>query len=117
MALGLCAIAAVANRNSRSAQLAAMFAVLCAGAFARVATPVPHLVVPPPEFLTNENVEIVGHVTSDGTLAAIDESRERFDIKTESIAIDGEEFLQPVGIRPPFMVPRVQLGDTESVST
>ncbi|MGZ4866928.1 MAG: DNA internalization-related competence protein ComEC/Rec2, partial [Candidatus Angelobacter sp.] len=44
-------------------------------------------------------VEIVAHVTNDGALLAIDESRERFDMETESIEIDGTKFLQPVGIR------------------
>jgi competence protein ComEC len=68
--------------------------------------PVPRLVVPPPEFFRvdpdsfrEEKVEIIAHVTNDGALLAIDESRERFEMETESIELDGEKFLQPVGIR------------------
>jgi competence protein ComEC len=104
--LALCAITAVAIRSLRPAQLSALLALVCAGAFARVATPSPHLYAPPSEFfredpetLREEKVEIVAHVTNDGALLAIDESRERFDMETESIELDGTKFLQPVGIR------------------
>src|SRR5258707_10766428 len=104
--LALCAIVAVANRSLLPAQAAALLALVCAGAFARIATPVPRLVVPPPEFfrvdpdsLREEKLEIIAHVTNDGALLAIDESRERFEMETESIELDVEKFLQPVGIR------------------
>jgi competence protein ComEC len=90
----------------RPAKAAALLALVCAGAFAQIATPVPRLVVPPPEFfrvdpdsLREEKVEIIAHVTNDGALLAIDESRERFEMETESIELEGEKFLQPVGIR------------------
>jgi competence protein ComEC len=76
-----------------------LLALVCAGALARVATPSPRLAVPPQEFLNVDDVEIVGHVTNDGALLAVDESRERFEMETESIEIDGTKFLQPVGIR------------------
>ena len=105
-ALALCAIIAVAIRSLRPAELAAVLALVCAGAFARIAMPVPRLVVPPPEFFRvdpdsfrEEKVEIIAHVTNDGALLAIDESRERFEMETESIELDGEKFLQPVGVR------------------
>src|SRR6476661_5508737 len=97
--LALCTIVAVAIKSLRPAQAAALLALVCAGAFARIATPSPHLTAPPSEFLNLKDVEIVAHVTTDGTLLAIDESRERFEMETESIELDGTKFLQPVGIR------------------
>jgi competence protein ComEC len=90
-------MAGVLVRSLRPAQLSAVLALACAGAFARVATPAPRVVIPPPEFLTE--VEIVAHVTNDGALLALDKSRERFEMETESIKLEGSEFLQPVGIR------------------
>src|SRR5258707_8139789 len=106
VSLALCAVAAVAIRSLRPAQVTALLALACAGAFASVATPSPRLIVPPPESFREdpesfrkEKVEIVAHVTNDGALLAVDESRERFDMETESIEIDGAKFLQPVGIR------------------
>jgi O-antigen ligase len=68
--LALCTILAVAIGSLRSAQAAALLALVCAGAFARVATPSPLLTAPPPEFLNVKDVEIVGHVTNDGALLA-----------------------------------------------
>jgi competence protein ComEC len=98
-ALALCAVFAVAIKSLRPSQIAALLALMCAGAFARLATPSPQLAVLPPEFLNVKDVEIVAHVTNDGALLAIDESRERFEMETESIELDGTRFLQPVGIR------------------
>jgi len=98
-AFALCAIAAVAIKSLRPSQIAALLALVCSGAFARLATPSPHLAVLPPEFLNVKDVEIVAHVTNDGALLAIDESRERFEMETEAIELDGTRFLQPVGIR------------------
>jgi len=105
-ALAFCTIVAVAIKSLRPAQTAALLALVCAGAFARVATPVPRLSVPPTKFLREdpeasreEKVEIIAHVTNDGALLAIDESRERFEMETESIELDGTKFLQPVRIR------------------
>ena len=72
--------------------------MVCAGAFARVATPGSHNVVPPHEFLGGE-VEIVGHVTNDGAALAGGGSRERFDLETEIINLGDLKFVQPVGIR------------------
>src|SRR5262249_11117178 len=83
--LALCAMAAVACRSTRLARLSAVFAMLCTGAFARVATPLPHIVLPPPEFISGEKVEIIAHITNDGVLRAGEGARERFDVQTESI--------------------------------
>jgi competence protein ComEC len=97
--LALCTIIAVVNKSLRPAQGAALLALVCAGAFARIATPSPHLVTPPSEFLNVKDVEVVGHVTNDGALLAGGGPRERFDLQTETIELDDQKFVQPVGIR------------------
>ena len=97
--MALCAVVGVATRASRPSQASAVLALVCAGAFARVATPLPRNVVPPPEFLGGQRVEIVAHVTNDGTLLAGGGPRERFDLETESIELDDLKFVQPVGVR------------------
>src|SRR6476646_12083358 len=98
-AFALCAIAAVAIKSLRPAQIAALLALVCAGAFARLATPPPQLAALPPEFLNVKDVEIVGHVTNDGALLAGGGPRERFDLETETIELDGQKLVQPIGIR------------------
>jgi competence protein ComEC len=98
-ALALCAIAAVAISSLRPAQAAALLALVCAGVFARFATPSPRLSVPPAEFLNVKDVEIVGHVTNDGALLAGGGPRERFDLQAETIKLDGQSITQPIGIR------------------
>jgi competence protein ComEC len=98
-ALAFCAVVAVAIRSLRPSQLSAILSLVCAGAFARVATPLPRIAVPPPEFLGSERVEIVAHVTNDGTLLAAGGPRERFDLETETIELNHFKFVQPVGIR------------------
>ena len=97
--LALCTIVAVAIKSLRPAQAAALLALVCAGAFARIGTPSPHLSAPPPEFLNVKDIEIVGHVTNDGALLAGGGPRERFDLQTETIALDGQKLTQPIGIR------------------
>jgi len=97
--LALCTIVAVAIKSLRPAQAAALLALVCAGAFARLATPSPRLSTPPPEFLNVKDVEIVGHVTNDGALLAAAVPRERFDLVTETIELDGQKLTQPIGIR------------------
>ena len=97
--LALCAIVAVTVKSLRPAQISAVLALVCAGAFARIATPSPRLPTPPPEFLNVKDVEIVGHVTNDGALLAGGGPRERFDLQTETIELGSEKFVQPVGIR------------------
>jgi competence protein ComEC len=96
--LALCAIVGIATRTARVAQIASVLALICAGAFARVGTPLPPNIVPPAEFLGADRVEIIGHITNDGALLA-GGPRERFDLETELITLDGHGFLQPVGIR------------------
>ena len=98
-ALVLCAVTAVATKSLRAAQLAALLALICAGAFARIATPSPHLAVPPSGFLDVKDVDITGHVINDSTLLAGGGPRERFDLQTETLEIDGQKFTQPIGIR------------------
>src|ERR1051326_2502471 len=96
--LALCAIAAVLAKSVRLASVSAAFALICAGAFARVATPTPRTLVPPAEFLETAKVEIIGHVSNDGVLTA-NQSRERFDLQTELILLNGVKFDRPLGIR------------------
>jgi competence protein ComEC len=95
----LCAVVGVATRASRLSQVSAILALVCSGAFARIATPLSRNVVPPPEFFNGERVEIVAHVTNDGTLLAGGGPRERFDLETETIELGDLKFVQPVGIR------------------
>jgi competence protein ComEC len=95
----VCALAAVAVKSLRPAQVAALLSLVCAGAFAYVATPAPHIFTPPAEFLNNDRVEIVCHVTNDGALLAGGGPRERFDFQTETMELDGQEQIQPIGVR------------------
>jgi competence protein ComEC len=97
--LALCTIVAVVINSGRLARLSAVLALLCVGAFARVATPLPRNIVPPREFLDGKYVEIVAHVTNDGVHLAGGGPRERFDVQTESIRLAESVFTQPVGIR------------------
>src|SRR5215472_15523525 len=97
--LVICAIAALIAKSTRLAQLSAALALLCAGAFARVATPLARVVLPPPELLVGDKVEIVAHVVNDGVLRAGEGARERFDVQTDSIQLGKMTFTQPVGIR------------------
>jgi competence protein ComEC len=92
----------VAIKSLRPSQASAVLALVCAGAFVRIATPAPHIVIPSPEFLSEygqDKVEIVAHVTNDGALLAGDGPRERFEMETESIEAGGARFLLPVSIR------------------
>src|ERR1700753_3748014 len=77
-ALAICALSAVAIKSLRPAQTAAILAMICVGAFTRVATPIPSVVMPPQEMLSGDQVEIVAHVTNDGALLAGGGPRERF---------------------------------------
>ncbi len=99
VALVLCAVVGVATRASKLSQASAVLALVCAGAFARIATPLPRNVVPPPELLNGQSVVIVAHVINDGTLLAGGGARERFDLETETIELNDLKFIQPVGIR------------------
>jgi competence protein ComEC len=97
--LVLCTIIAVTVKSLRPAQISAVLALVCAGAFARIATPSPQLAAVPPEFLNVKDVEIVGHVTNDGALLAGGGPRERFDLQTETIEINDHKLVLPIGIR------------------
>ena len=105
VALALCAFGALAIKSLRPAQVAAILTLICAGAFARVATPVSNVVVPPQELLSGERVEIMAHVINDGALLAGGGPRERFDLQTETIELhdlnplNNLKFSKPVGIR------------------
>ena len=112
--LVVCALAAVLARSTRLAQLSAVLALLCAGAFARMATPVQRNVVPPGEFLDGERIEIVGHVTNDGVLLAGGGSRERFDLETEFIQLNDVKFARPFGIRATVFSREISEEDTGS---
>ena len=112
--MALCAIAAVAAKSLRLAQASAVLALVCAGAFARIATPVPYIGAPPPEFFSDQRVEIVAHVTNDGTLLASGGPRERFDLETETIQLNDRKFTQPVGIRATVFSREMEEGNEES---
>jgi len=96
--LALCGIAAVLAKCGRLAWVSVLLALVCTGAFTRVATPGPRTLVPPAEFLETKNVEIIGHVTNDGVFTA-GQSRERFDLQTEAVLLNGACFDRPIGIR------------------
>ncbi|HEX3155244.1 MAG TPA: ComEC/Rec2 family competence protein, partial [Candidatus Angelobacter sp.] len=97
--LALCTIVSVEIKSLRLSQISALLALVCAGAFARIATPSPRLTTPPPEFLNVKDIEIVGHVTNDGALLAGGGPRERFDLQSETIEFGGQKLTQPIGIR------------------
>ena len=97
--LVLCALAAILGRRVRLAQLSAVLALTCAGAFARVATPAQPIIIPPAEFLETKDVEIVGHVSNDGMLLTGGRARERFDLETEYLEFDGAKFSVPFSLR------------------
>jgi competence protein ComEC len=116
-ALALCAIVGVASKAERPARLSAVLALGCAGAFARVGTPLPSNIVPPAEFLGDDRVEIIGHVINDGTLLAGGGPRERFDLETEVITLGGHRFVQPVGIRATAFSREAGTDSTEDASS
>lgn len=97
--LALCAIVAAGKARPPIAQTAAALALICAGAFTSIYTPEPRLVLPPQEFLGDDPVEIVGHVTNNGSLLAGGGLRQRFDLQTETIKLEERVFKLPVGIR------------------
>ena len=99
MLLVTCAIAAIGVNSLWLALGGAVSALVCAGAFARLWMPAPALTFPPEECFSRSQVEIIGHVTNEGTLLAGSEPRQRFDLATESIQIGDTKFTKPVGIR------------------
>jgi competence protein ComEC len=99
VALAICAFAALAIKSVRPAQAAAILTLVCAGAFARVGTPVQYVTLPPQEMLNDKHALIIAHVTNDGSFLAGTEARQRVDLETESIELDGFKFTKPVGVR------------------
>lgn len=97
--LAALAVIAVIKESSRLAMLCALLALIAAGAFARVATPVPRITVPPAEFMSGEHVDVIGHVINDGVMLVGGEPRERFDLETETLQLDKLTFTQPVRMR------------------
>lgn len=111
-----CAIIAALKASDRVALIAVLVAFAAAGGFAELRTPVPHVVVPPDEFLYR-HVEIVGHVIKDGAFLG-DGLRDRFDIESERISFNGDdgvthEFLQPASIRLTAYLPDYPLSGPE----
>lgn len=94
-----CSMVAIAVKSLRLAYVAAVSALICAGAFGRMWAPAPVLIFPPEEFFLRNQVEMIGHVTDDGALLAGSEPRQRFDLETEIIQIGDKKFTRPVGIR------------------
>ena len=99
LALVLCALASIIVKNARLAQMAALLALVLAGAFSRVFLPPSHIVTPPQSFLNDELVEVEGHVTSDGAMLPGNGPRERFDLEAERVQQGDKRFVQPFGIR------------------
>jgi len=97
--LAACSVGAVVAKSLRLAHVAAAMALVAAGAFARDYAPVPRVVIPPPEFLGGEPVEIEGQITSDGALLPGSGPRERFDLLANTMRLGEEKYTQPVGIR------------------
>lgn len=110
-ALILSAVIAAAVNKLRSGLVFAVLAVVCVGACARVLAPVPIVVTPPQQFLYDHKVEIIGHITDDGSLLAGYAPRERFDLQTESIRLDDRTFTEPVGVRATLSVLTDENGD------
>ena len=99
VAFAVCSFAALAIKSLRPAQAAAVLALVGAGAFARVLTPIQNVTVPPQQMLNGERVAIMAHVTNDGAFLAGTGARQRVDLETESIELNGLKFTRPVGVR------------------
>lgn len=97
--VAMCAACAVWKAEPRLANGCAILAVALAGAFAFIAVPGPKVALPPAEAVSGAAVEVVGHVTNDGSFLNGDRQRERFDLQVESLEVAGHRFVQPVGIR------------------
>lgn len=97
--LVVCACVSAARNSIRLGYIAVVAALICAGAFSRVWLPAPQLHSPPDKFFSVSQVEIIGHVTNDGSLLAGSEPRERFDLETETIQVGDVTFTQAAGIR------------------
>jgi competence protein ComEC len=94
----VCTLVGLYNRSARLARLAIILTLICTGAIVRLTMPLPRITLPPAEFLSGERVTIVGHVINDGSLLP-GGTRERFDLRSETIQLSSTRFDQPVGIR------------------
>jgi competence protein ComEC len=97
--LMLCAALAAYRKSFLLGHVSGGMALVAAGALAWVWMPPPNLTTPPEGFLFSEKIEVTGHVTNDGAMLAGRGPRERFDLETEMLEIDGIRFSQPVGMR------------------
>lgn len=97
--LVLCTCVSATRNSIRLGYVAVVVALICAGAFSRVFVSAPQLHSPPDKFFAAGQVEIIGHVTSDGAMLAGSEPRERFDLEAETIQVGDFTFTQAVGIR------------------
>ncbi|HKW76431.1 MAG TPA: ComEC/Rec2 family competence protein [Terriglobales bacterium] len=102
----LCALLAVRKSDPRLANGCAILSVAFAGAFAFVEVAAPRVHVPPPELVSGSPVEVIGHVTNDGSFLNGGSPRERFDLQSESLQIAGHRFDVPFGIRATVFVSR-----------
>src|SRR5215467_9607061 len=115
--LMLCTVVSAARNCARLGYISVVSALICAGAFSLVWTPATHLNSPPEKFLSGAQVEIIGHVTNDGSMLAGSGPRERFDLETEEIRIGELIFTRPVGMRTTvFVKPSEEDQDEESQS-
>jgi competence protein ComEC len=97
--LAICAVAAAVKDSIRLGYASVMLALVCTGAVSRLWMPLPNVTQPPQQFLEGDEVEVIGHVTNDGSLRAGSDPRERFDLETEVIQAGDIKFTQPVGVR------------------
>jgi competence protein ComEC len=113
--LALCAILAAFRARPPIAFTAAAFALAGAGAFTVSYTAPPRLNLPPQDFLGEDLVEIVGHVTNDGSLLAGGGLRQRFDLETETITLGHNVSTDPIGLRATlFAQPDVEASPEEA---
>src|SRR6185312_205482 len=97
----LAAAAAVAAMKARAllAYIAAVLALVCAGALSRIYAAPPSVLIPPQEYFTDEKVEVTGHVVSDATPLPGGDQRLRIDLQAESISLANGKFAEPVLVR------------------
>ena len=108
LAFVACAVFSAIRNSIYLGYISAVGALVCAGCVSWLWMPSPNLATPPQELLYNNDVEIIGHITSDGELLAGSEPRQRFDLESESIQIEDQRFTQPVGIRASVFIKQSQ---------
>jgi competence protein ComEC len=97
-----CTLIALYIRNALLARVTVLLGLICAGAFTVAWTPSPRIITPPDQFLSGQRVIIAGYISNDASLLA-GGSRERFDVQSETIQLDGDnatvQLEKQVGIR------------------